>query len=312
MSPRARRILVISITVLLVGIVLALTFTLPQLQLKYDNQYLLESKETPGVYPFIDPSGATTSSFIRVAFIMLVILGVSIPLLLVWERKGWRRAIITMALLALLLIWLNRLNQRAIDVPETPTGTMIITPGEYAPMSVQQGDISQESFNPDRSEWAVRLMFIGLGLLVAGLAGGLTWLFFTSRQRGEINLDLERLSGQVDEALQALQDGEDVSETIQRCYLNMSALLAETRHLERQEAMTPAEFARALKGHNLPEDAVDDLTHLFELVRYGNIYAEETEQQHAIQCLQTIKMALAEQLDGASSQTTTAGGGGNG
>ena len=309
MSSRNRRILAFALAVLLIGIIMALTVTLPQLSLENDNQNRLEGEETPSGYPSIDTSAATTSSFIRVAFVMLVILGLAIPILLVWERKGWRRAIITMGILALLLFWLNKLNQKAVDAPKEPTGMMEITPGEYTPMPPQQVGLSEESFNPERAEWAVRLIFIGLGLLVAGLAGGLTWLFFNSRQQRDINPEMQELSGQIDEALQALQHGEDFSETIQRCYLNMSALLAETRQLERQEAMTPAEFARALKGRNLPEDAVDELTHLFELVRYGNFRADEATQQHAIHCLHMIKMALTEQLDGASPQTNFAGGG---
>ena len=298
MQPRTRRIMVLAITFLLIGIILALTLTLPQLQLKTNNQFQMPAEGTPeGDVLIFETSDAMSSVFIRVAMLVMVILFILLPIFMIMERKGWRWWLSIAALLAVLLFWLSHLNQEAIDMPTEPTGTMETTPIEIMLSPFTEDLRNLEPFNPDRAEWAIRGLFIALGLLIAGIASGLFWMILNARRSTTLNPELEGIGEQVEQALTALQAGEDVGETIQRCYLNMSVLLSETRNLQRGQAMTPAEFAQALRGQHLPEDALDELTHLFELVRYGEYQADVSTQQRAIDCLMAIKEAVADRLD---------------
>jgi hypothetical protein len=72
----------------------------------------------------------------------------------------------------------------------------------------------------------------------------------------------------------------------------MAQSLSEGRGLTRQAAMTPAEFAAALKGQGLPEMAVEELTHLFEAVRYGRQKPGPAAEAQAVACLNAIIEAV--------------------
>jgi hypothetical protein len=91
--------------------------------------------------------------------------------------------------------------------------------------------------------------------------------------------------------LDALQTGADVQDTVIRCYLEMSRVLAEQRGLRRAEAATPREFELQLKEAGLPEAQLEQLTRLFEAVRYGAKVAGERQQRQAVDCLAGIVKA---------------------
>ena len=202
MSSRNRRSLAFALAVLLIGIILALTFTLPQLSLDNDDQNHLESGRHRAATRSIDTSAATTSSFIRVAFVMLVILGVAIPILLVWERKGWRRAIITIGILALLLFWLNKLNQKAVDMPKEPTARW-----RSRRVSTLRCPLNRRGY-PKKALIQNGQSGLSSDIYRVGAArGSIRWRLdlavFNSRQQGDIHPEMEGLSGQIDEALRA-------------------------------------------------------------------------------------------------------------
>jgi hypothetical protein len=68
----------------------------------------------------------------------------------------------------------------------------------------------------------------------------------------------------------------------------MSDVVSSTRHLYRNTAMTPHEFALHLEQAGLPGDAVTRLTRLFEGVRYGNRKSGPQDINEAVSCLKTI------------------------
>jgi hypothetical protein len=89
-------------------------------------------------------------------------------------------------------------------------------------------------------------------------------------------------------SLNDLTSGRNSSDVIINCYLRMSDVVSNTRHLYRNTAMTPHEFALHLEQAGLPGDAVTRLTRLFEGVRYGNRKSGPQDINEAVSCLKTI------------------------
>jgi hypothetical protein len=76
-------------------------------------------------------------------------------------------------------------------------------------------------------------------------------------------------------------------------------VLSEQRNIQRPSHMTPREFETALAGQGLPRDPVQQLTRLFEDVRYGTRQPGEREERLALDSLAAIVSA---------SQTPSGGG----
>lgn len=89
-------------------------------------------------------------------------------------------------------------------------------------------------------------------------------------------------------SLNDLSAGRSSSDVIINCYLQMSDVVASKRHLQRESAMTPREFALRLEQAGLPGDAVSRLTRLFEGVRYGDRKSGPRDVSEAVSCLRTI------------------------
>ncbi len=102
---------------------------------------------------------------------------------------------------------------------------------------------------------------------------------------------LEKLAWEAQEALDSLRGGGDLKDTILRCYRDMSVILSRTVHLQRKESMTPREFEIGLRRSGLPNQHINDLTRLFETVRYGAHAASPQEEARAIACLEAIVQA---------------------
>lgn len=96
------------------------------------------------------------------------------------------------------------------------------------------------------------------------------------------------LGVEASQALDDLQTGADLEDTILRCYAQMSRVVSEQRNIQRKQAMTPREFEQELTRCGLPKEDVSELTRLFELSRYGDIKLGEQEKMQALTCLQAI------------------------
>lgn len=99
---------------------------------------------------------------------------------------------------------------------------------------------------------------------------------------------LEEIGRIARSSLRDLSSGRDSSDVIINCYLRMSDVVADKRHLQRELAMTPQEFALRLERAGLPGDAVRRLTGLFEGVRYGDRKSAPKDVTEAVSCLNTI------------------------
>ncbi|GAB4425403.1 MAG: hypothetical protein Kow0031_04930 [Anaerolineae bacterium] len=89
-------------------------------------------------------------------------------------------------------------------------------------------------------------------------------------------------------ALESLAAGDDVQNTILRCYRDMSQALARSRNLHRPQGMTPREFEQHLAEHGLHTDDIGRLTRLFEQARYGSSAPGRRAEREAVDCLSAI------------------------
>jgi hypothetical protein len=97
-------------------------------------------------------------------------------------------------------------------------------------------------------------------------------------------------------SLRDISSGRDSTDVIINCYLRMADIVADKRQLQRDEAMTPQEFAMRLERAGLPGDAVRRLTRLFEMVRYGDRRSGPIEVNEAVSCLNTILQYCGETI----------------
>jgi len=104
-------------------------------------------------------------------------------------------------------------------------------------------------------------------------------------------MNLGKIAQQAQQALDALQSGGDLRDTVIRCYYEMSRVLRIQRGIQRTKDMTPREFESTLETVGLPAEAVHQLTRLFETVRYGAQNIGENEEQQAIASLTAIVAA---------------------
>jgi hypothetical protein len=101
----------------------------------------------------------------------------------------------------------------------------------------------------------------------------------------------DQIKGEAEDAINQIESGVDLRNVIIRCYADMSQILIDRRGIQRNQAMTPHEFELELQQIGLPHTPIQNLTHLFEAVRYGNAQLSSEDEQEAIHCLSAIAEA---------------------
>lgn len=135
------------------------------------------------------------------------------------------------------------------------------------------------------------MLQIALAIVTLGTAAG---LFVAARRRrtqaprrAPANSDLMTPVGA---ALEELRLGRDAVGTVERCYRDMMKSYAEAAGID-PTALTPREFARSLAATGLGGPALDELTSLFELVRYGR-RPDDGFSPCALRCMVQLRNSL--------------------
>ena len=137
--------------------------------------------------------------------------------------------------------------------------------------------------------WLALLVTLGLAVLAAATLVGLAWYLW--RRSHPPAGPLEKLAREAQDAIDALQAGADVKDTVMRCYFEMGRVLGEQRGVRRAETMTPREFEERLRGVGLPEAHIVQLTRLFEGVRYGTRSPSPDQERQAVDSLAAVVRA---------------------
>ena len=140
---------------------------------------------------------------------------------------------------------------------------------------------------PDLIRSPTVLMGFGLGFLLLGLAA---FSFYKLWQRLGPLFSVSQIA---QDAIEEIQAGTtDLRDVIFRCYFEMCRTLQGSGRWERDKATTPRELAPRLASAGIAGEEVEQLTRLFEKVRYGAETLGKAEEQEAVTCLQAIVVAI--------------------
>lgn len=223
--------------------------------------------------------------------IVTVVLVLFLAVYLLVSADAKKRMLIALGLLAWLVVLylVSQANPPPAEEAQQAVASVTPTPPPATTPFPTGTTLSTIELDVHPPTWLVWLGAAALALLAAGAMAGIAWFVWSqSRQR---LAPLEQLAQEAERALSALEAGADLDDTIMRCYLEMGQILKRQRGIVRQEAMTPREFEQGLRGSGLPQEAVAQLTRLFENVRYGTGIPGEREERQAMTCLQAIAEA---------------------
>ncbi len=227
--------------------------------------------------------------------VALAVIFVTVPLLAIIFmpaelRKRMLRTLFRMAVMGLAILYFfnNFELGEHFNVPEE-----IIT--EMNPLEPAEPTIVEpEIFEPQEVSpiWGYIISLI----IVAISSAGAWWLWqrWSASQQGATPLkEFARIARA---SLDDLDDGVGWEDVIIRSYMQMGDVVKERRGIERDEEMTPHEFASRLVEAGLPPAPVERLTRLFEFVRYSPHSAGEAQMAEAVTCFNEIADAFGKKL----------------
>jgi hypothetical protein len=200
-------------------------------------------------------------------------------------RKRVLRQLIRFALGVLLFLLI--LRYRVLEWPQTELDPAAAGP---AGPSVPSPALDVEAFQPPAvATWityAVSLLVLWLGLL-AGFLVYKAWQRHRTRRLTTIN----DIAGIAKASLAELAQGRHWNDVVIEVYARMNEAVWRDRGLHRESSATPREFAARLARTGLPASSVEELTRLFEMVRYGGNASDVGTGQRAAACLESILKA---------------------
>jgi Domain of unknown function (DUF4129) len=289
MTARKKTFWMLLFVGLAVGALILLVAGLPWLEFRPGQKVSTVSKGE-GEVPLLGGRAALidlTPVLMVVFWAILVAFGVAIVYLLV-SREARKKLLMRFLPLLLLLAALLVSRQQSQSVLQIrPERT---APVESVEMPAPGTPVVEFDATPPR--WLLWGTSAGIALAVILGVGGLVWLLWPRESHPPI--PLQELAQQAQTAIQGLESGAGLKDTILRCYFEMSRTVSQARGVDRWVAMTPREFESRLVWAGMPRSAVQRLTRLFEQVRYGAKTAGPAEEQEALDCLASIVQACQE------------------
>jgi hypothetical protein len=144
------------------------------------------------------------------------------------------------------------------------------------------------------------LLQVAFGLLALGACAGLIVAAMQLRPSKPKAPPLREsdIRDSVDNALRKLRLGRDAAGVVEECYRDMVRAFAASSGVD-PSPLTPREFARSLESMGLGGEPLEELTSLFELVRYGR-RPDEPLAPRALRCMMQLHDGLLEAPEPAS------------
>jgi hypothetical protein len=281
---RHKKLSIIFLSGIAVAAMVLLPAGLSDLELLPGQPFYIEMESQLGEGEFGPlPGGEFLLVLVR-AFFALALL--SLPFLIIYLiispefRKRVLRMLVSLLWVCAFYIVLTRVRPDLFDVGRE----MRLTPPQGQTLS----PVPVAGFVASPPRWLALVAALGLAVLLAGLLVGTAWFIWRHIHRPATPSPLEQLAQQARDALESLRAGDDLKNTVIRCYFEMVRVLDEQRGIKRQMDMTPREFEIRLERAGLPDEHVRRLTRLFEAVRYGAKDVGENEERRAVACLTAI------------------------
>jgi hypothetical protein len=292
MTRTSRNVSLLALAIALIGLLLVVGPNLHRIELAPGKPNISPPAGTQTVTPELDlPSGAGgVAVFLRILMIAAV---ACLAFILVGAifKKELRIYLLSFVIVCLLIVGtyyvLKRSLERAepdLHITESPTLS-----GMEGPPSTP---IDEGSLEPPG--WSFPAVAIAISVGVA-LLFWFSWVKLAPRwrrrEKGHDRTELEELVETVASAADEIQLGGDPRSAVLRCYREMIRILCRERTIDHVH-MTARELAAALHRVGFTARHVDQLTEIFELVRYGNRTGEPLAER-AIGCLEAIRKAYA-------------------
>lgn len=223
----------------------------------------------------------------RIALALAIIALPFYIILSILTKEGRKRLIRNIITIAILMTMVYVLRNIATNVDDTllSNGMRLDTPalgGASEPKPLPD-------FTANPSNEMVLAVTAAISLILVGMVAAMIWVIASRRQPPAS--DMQALADEAQLAINTIQSGGRLEDAITHCYREMCNVLQKERGIERSVAMTPSEFEQVLQGKGMPKQAVHQLTHLFEDIRYGSKPAGPREEQIAIDSLTAIVAA---------------------
>jgi hypothetical protein len=234
----------------------------------------------------------TIARYMYIAALLLLPVGVIYLIISKEARRQFLKMLLRMLPFMIVLIILLSALSRMTGQKKTEQD-----PGMAGVATPESLNIQSSSEAPSApSEKLVTIISIIAAAVVLLILLGIAFWVWRRSSRQE---SLVRIAEQAQSALDSLEAGGDLRNTIIRCYLAMNKAVAESRGLRRSYSMTPQEFTSFLIGNGIPSDPVRQLTLLFEQVRYGSDDVTPLMERIAIDCLESIVTACGRPVEKA-------------
>jgi hypothetical protein len=229
------------------------------------------------------------SWFLAVTRGFQIILLLLLPIYLIvslLSKRGRRKLgldFLRIMILFLMLMWLSEVGQHfsQADGTEGPQRGFLDFSG------ILQNAAEAPVFAANPQPWMLTLIIFG----VAALAAAIAYYGLKSRSLNKHSGydPLRELAHRAQTALDEIETAKiEFDDVIIRCYAEMSQTLQAEKGIRRAEAMTPHEFERVLLAKGFPGQPVQQLTQLFEQVRYGRRKLGDHAKQTATDSLREI------------------------
>jgi hypothetical protein len=271
------------------ALILIVAASIPNLELQPGQKFVLPTPDDD-----ISPVGGRYNTGEGLLFLMRFLFAVAIILLpffllySLFTPEGRRRLLALLFIIAFMFVIISNRDEPP-PVEPTPMVESTAAPDLESPDYTGLYDVVTAP-PEEPPNWILYAVITGVALVFAALIVAVLWYY---RQRA-LNEEMARLGIEMRQAITTIQGGGDLGSTILNAYRDMSRMVRQTQGVERTGATTPHEFISVLTGKGLPQGAVQDITQLFEQVRYGGKLASHADEQRALASLEAIAAACEE------------------
>ncbi len=309
LSGRAASWIAVAALLGLAALAIVLSAALPTLTLTEGSPF--EGRAVPGASPRSSGSsdGGSPRAFVKLlAFVPMAVFAVAVALY-AWSmrhrgdaqeggpprrRTRWGAVVVMLFIIPVLFFARSRLERTYEGEADAAVAEETLAeeePGvDVFPTTLHAGTGETPA---GEASAAARLLEILLAVVAVGTSAILlaaAWRLRKARPAPEPPTP-PALEETLDHALRGLAQGRDAAGIVIDCYREMMNSFAASSGVD-PRALTPREFARSLATRGLGGAALEELTNLFELVRYGR-RPDDDLAPRALSCMTELRERLA-------------------
>lgn len=278
------KLVVILAAVLTLGVLVLLSRGLHDMNFREGQSFAQESNRLRAV-PIQIVHAITEIPLLAQVSLWVVVLSILLLIGMLLNAE-WRKRLIRIVIRVGLFYWaLYIVFMRYRDMLAN-MGMDAAALGGNPPAAASTGNAPPAFASPQAISIATYIVSFGVALLIIILArkSYALWREFNA----PVAQPLKKIAKIARSSLDDLSAGRESTDVIMNCYFRMSDVVSDRKNLERNESMTPGEFAARLEKAGLPSDAVHRLTSLFEGVRYGARRSSSGDVREAVASLTVI------------------------